>query len=167
MAQETYSKQRDIVLLTLGFLGTVTGYYLGRVPAEKQADIARDAAAKVKESENRLKQQVRAGLDSIQQQRTAAVGEQRRLDYSRDKSTSRRSSMMIATAFNAISHASSNFLTTGRAKARCRGETQQLSSTYCGGQPARCSRTGPRVQRPTVDETSQQRTTTNCSAMLP
>jgi hypothetical protein len=74
LSQETYSKQKDILLLTLGFLGTVTGYYLGRVPAEKQADVARDAAARARESESRLKQQVRAGLDSIQQQRSAAGG---------------------------------------------------------------------------------------------
>jgi hypothetical protein len=72
---ENFSKQKDILLLTLGFLGTVTGYYLGRVPAEKQADASRDAAAKAQESENRIKRDVRAGLDSIESQRTATGGQ--------------------------------------------------------------------------------------------
>jgi hypothetical protein len=74
VAQAIFSKQKDILLLALGFLGTVTGYYFGRVPAEKQADAARDAASKATESENRVKRQVREGLDSIAQHRTVAAG---------------------------------------------------------------------------------------------
>ena len=74
LQQETFSNQKDILHLALGLLGTVTGYYFGRVPAEKHANTARDAAAKATESENRTKQLVRAGLDSIEQQRNAAGG---------------------------------------------------------------------------------------------
>jgi hypothetical protein len=72
--QEIFLKQKDILHLALGLLATVTGYYFGRVPAERHANTARDAAAKATESENRTKQLVRAGLDSIEQQRNAAGG---------------------------------------------------------------------------------------------
>ena len=74
LPQEVFSRQKDILLLGITLLGTVTGYYLGRVPAEKQADVARDAAAKASQSESRIKQSIRAGLDSIDQKRTAAGG---------------------------------------------------------------------------------------------
>lgn len=70
--QETFSNQKDILHLALGLLTIVTGYYFGRVPAEKHANTARDAAAKATESEYRTKQLVRAGLDLIEQQRIAA-----------------------------------------------------------------------------------------------
>jgi hypothetical protein len=69
-----FSRQKDILLLGLTLLGTVTGYYLGRVPAEKHADAARDAAANAIENEKRVKQQVRLGLDSIEQKRSASGG---------------------------------------------------------------------------------------------
>jgi hypothetical protein len=72
--EKAFSREKDILLLALGFLGTVTGYYLGRVPAEKQADAARDAADKATQSENRTKQQVRTGLDQIVQQQNALGG---------------------------------------------------------------------------------------------
>jgi hypothetical protein len=74
LQQEFFSDQKDILRLALGFLGTVIGYYFGRVPAERHANTARDAAAKATESESRIKQLVRAGLDSIEQQRNAAGG---------------------------------------------------------------------------------------------
>jgi hypothetical protein len=72
--QEVFSRQKDILLLGITLLGTVTGYYLGRVPAEKQADVARDAAAQAIKNESRIKETVRAGLESIDQKRTAAGG---------------------------------------------------------------------------------------------
>lgn len=38
--QSAYNRQKDILLYALALLGTVTGYYLGRVPAERVADRA-------------------------------------------------------------------------------------------------------------------------------
>src|SRR4051812_12876102 len=45
LALDAYSRMKDVLLYVLGFLGTVTGYYLGRIPAEKQADKALQSAA--------------------------------------------------------------------------------------------------------------------------
>ncbi|MFO0958588.1 MAG: hypothetical protein U0800_14360 [Isosphaeraceae bacterium] len=39
-----HGRQKDVLLLTLSLFGTVTGYYLGRVPAELQARQASQAA---------------------------------------------------------------------------------------------------------------------------
>src|SRR6266404_5893811 len=42
--KESYEQQKDIMLYALAFLGTVTGYYLGRVPAELHAQQAEKSA---------------------------------------------------------------------------------------------------------------------------
>jgi hypothetical protein len=42
--KESYERQKDIMLYTLALLGTVTGYYLGRVPAELHAQQAERSA---------------------------------------------------------------------------------------------------------------------------
>ncbi|TNC14104.1 hypothetical protein FF100_07920 [Methylobacterium terricola] len=39
-----FNQKKDIMAVALGLLGTATGYYLGRVPAEKQADASRREA---------------------------------------------------------------------------------------------------------------------------
>ncbi len=41
---ETYNRQKDVLLYALALLGTVTGYYLGRVPAEQRAQQAQQTA---------------------------------------------------------------------------------------------------------------------------
>jgi hypothetical protein len=41
---DNYDQHKEVLLLALGLLGTVIGYYFGRVPAERHADTARDAA---------------------------------------------------------------------------------------------------------------------------
>ncbi|MFQ8433922.1 hypothetical protein [Amaricoccus sp. W119] len=41
---EAFGRQKDMLLLALGLLGTVTGYYFGRVPAEKNADASKREA---------------------------------------------------------------------------------------------------------------------------
>jgi hypothetical protein len=41
---EAYGRQKDLLLYGLALLGTVTGYYLGRVPAEQRAQQAQQAA---------------------------------------------------------------------------------------------------------------------------
>lgn len=40
----TLGEKKDILMLGLGLLGTVTGFYLGRVPAERAADAAQKQA---------------------------------------------------------------------------------------------------------------------------
>lgn len=42
--KESYERQKDIMLYALALLGTVTGYYLGRVPAELHAQQAQSSA---------------------------------------------------------------------------------------------------------------------------
>lgn len=42
--KESYERQKDILLYALALLGTVTGYYLGRVPAELHAQQAQKSA---------------------------------------------------------------------------------------------------------------------------
>jgi hypothetical protein len=42
--KEAYDRQKDLMLYALSLLGTVTGYYLGRVPAELHAQQAQRAA---------------------------------------------------------------------------------------------------------------------------
>jgi len=39
---DAYGRQKDILLYALALLGTVTGYYLGRVPAELRANTAQN-----------------------------------------------------------------------------------------------------------------------------
>lgn len=41
---DAFGRQKDVLLLGLGFLGTVTGYYFGRLPAERQAEASRREA---------------------------------------------------------------------------------------------------------------------------
>src|SRR5262245_53740042 len=65
---ETYQRKKDVLLLALGFLGTVTGYYFGRAPAERHADTARDAAKAAQEREQKVRREAHEGLDHIQQQ---------------------------------------------------------------------------------------------------
>jgi hypothetical protein len=61
----TLDRQKEILSLALGLLGTVTGYYFGRVPAERHADTARDAARRAHEREQKLRQQVYEGLVAL------------------------------------------------------------------------------------------------------
>ena len=47
--EDAFSRQKDVMLYALALFGTVTGYYLGRVPAEvnaKRAEQAADSAQK-------------------------------------------------------------------------------------------------------------------------
>jgi len=54
--------QKDVLSLALGLFGTVTGYYFGRIPAEKAADAAKSAEQNTKKmadnSLNNLQKQV-------------------------------------------------------------------------------------------------------------
>jgi type VI protein secretion system component VasK len=44
-----FNNRKEILAIAIGLLGTVLGYYFGRVPAERQADAARADAASAKE----------------------------------------------------------------------------------------------------------------------
>ncbi len=46
--QDAYVRQKEMVQLALGLLGTVTGYYLGRIPAENAAKRANNEATQAK-----------------------------------------------------------------------------------------------------------------------
>jgi hypothetical protein len=52
---EAHQRQKDMLLIAIGLLGTVTGYYLGRVPAERAADAARDAQKAAERSETAVR----------------------------------------------------------------------------------------------------------------
>jgi hypothetical protein len=47
-AREAYERQKDLLMLAMGLLGTITGYYLGRVPAELRAGRAQNTADKAR-----------------------------------------------------------------------------------------------------------------------
>jgi len=59
---KAFNNQKDILLYGLALLGTVTGYFFGRVPAElhavqaqKSANVAQDMAKEAKDAENKAK----------------------------------------------------------------------------------------------------------------
>ena len=52
---DAYQRQKDILLIAMGLLGTVTGYYFGRVPAERGADAARQAQKTAEKSANEVR----------------------------------------------------------------------------------------------------------------
>jgi hypothetical protein len=60
-----FARQKDLLLLATGMLGTILGYYFGRVPAEKQADIARKRAEEISDASERLKSDIRTEVNSI------------------------------------------------------------------------------------------------------
>lgn len=69
--KESYERQKDIMLYGLALLGTVTGYYLGRVPAERRADAAQQAAVVSQRSEATARQDATVAQDKV----VAAAGE--------------------------------------------------------------------------------------------
>lgn len=44
--KEAYERQKDLLMIVMGLLGTVMGYYFGRVPAELRAQTAERTADK-------------------------------------------------------------------------------------------------------------------------
>ena len=54
--QDAYVRQKEMVQLALGLLGTVTGYYLGRIPAENAAKRANKEAAQAKQKSGDIAQ---------------------------------------------------------------------------------------------------------------
>lgn len=69
--KEAYDRQRDLLGVAIGLLGTVTGYYLGRAPAELRAQTAQGllntattAAAQANQTTEIVKQQARQAADT-------------------------------------------------------------------------------------------------------
>ena len=63
---DAFARQKDLLLYALGLLGTVTGYYFGRVPAELhahraegEAKASRNQAEHARDSERNLKRKIR------------------------------------------------------------------------------------------------------------
>jgi hypothetical protein len=56
---DAFQRQKDILLIAMGLLGTVTGYYFGRVPAERGADAARAAQKQQRRRQTTFAQQER------------------------------------------------------------------------------------------------------------
>ena len=67
-----FADLKEVLAPALGLLGTVIGYYFGRVPSERHADPARDAVTAAHERELKVRQQVHAGLSDIQEKREAS-----------------------------------------------------------------------------------------------
>ena len=68
--KEAYDRQKDVMLYALALLGTVTGYYLGRVPAERRAQQAQETVAT---TQGQLRT-ADSRLQTAQTQLTAATG---------------------------------------------------------------------------------------------
>ncbi len=76
---DAYGRQKDLLLYALALLGTVTGYYFGRVPAElhaqksdRDAHAAREEAQNAREAEDETKRTVRRSLLKAREEDEAA-----------------------------------------------------------------------------------------------
>jgi hypothetical protein len=67
---EAYNRQKDIMLYALALLGTVTGYYLGRVPAEINAKRAENAAVTAQGQLTRTQEQLASSAGSVAKAQT-------------------------------------------------------------------------------------------------
>jgi hypothetical protein len=79
---DAYTRQKELLQLALGLLGTVTGYYLGRIPAERAASRANQEATEAKQKRNNvaksaqnLADKAQALLDRDQQQPRSTLSE--------------------------------------------------------------------------------------------
>jgi hypothetical protein len=71
LVNEAYARQKDLLLYALALLGTVTGYYLGRVPAELHAQNAEREAKQAQDEQVRTKRRVRSAIRQIKANVTA------------------------------------------------------------------------------------------------
>jgi hypothetical protein len=63
---DAYARQKDILTIGLGLLGAVTGYYLGRAPAELRASQARQSAKKAEDKLSTTEQQLSSSMAETQ-----------------------------------------------------------------------------------------------------
>jgi hypothetical protein len=71
---DNYEQHKELLLLALGLLGTVTGYYFGRVPAERHADAARDAAKAAQKREQDVRSKVHMEAAHIRRKHNETQG---------------------------------------------------------------------------------------------
>jgi hypothetical protein len=71
---EAYNREKDIMLYVVSLFGTVTGYYLGRVPAEVNARRAEKAASEAQQQLSESQEKLGAATASAS---TARAGEAR------------------------------------------------------------------------------------------
>lgn len=71
--QDAYTRQKDLLLYALALLGTVTGYYLGRVPAELHAEKASREARQAEAREAETKRVVRTSIRAIKAKSSATA----------------------------------------------------------------------------------------------
>lgn len=76
--KEAYDRQKDIMLYAVALLGTVTGYYLGRVPAELHAQQAQKSATEAQE-------QLKTTQDKLNDSSTTVVAAQGAQQAAEDK----------------------------------------------------------------------------------
>jgi len=75
LKKDAYERQKDLMLYGLSLLGTVTGYYLGRVPAERRADGAERSADKAQKAATAARNEAtraRRGARKANQDKAAA-----------------------------------------------------------------------------------------------
>jgi hypothetical protein len=70
-----YNRQKDVMLLILGFLTTVTGYYFGRVPAEWRAQKAEQSATNSQDQATQAKEQKAQLAEGVRQIKNSLGGE--------------------------------------------------------------------------------------------
>ena len=57
--------KKDVLLLAMSLLGTVTGYYFGRTPGELRAQAAEETARKVEQRDVNNRAALRRGMDAV------------------------------------------------------------------------------------------------------
>jgi hypothetical protein len=75
--KDAYDRQKDIMLYALALLGTVTGYYLGRVPAELHAQ---QAQQQLRTTQSQLTDAARTAAVAVSQASTAQSEKQQALE---------------------------------------------------------------------------------------
>ncbi len=63
---EGFNRQKDIMMLVLGFLTTVTGYYFGRIPAEWRAQKAEQSASNSQEQAAKAREDKARAVEGVQ-----------------------------------------------------------------------------------------------------
>ncbi len=104
--EKAYNRQKDIMLYAFALFGTVTGYYLGRVPAEANAKRAEKAAATAQTQLSRTQEK----LSDVASTSSSASA---RLDVLREQKVAmgdklQKSTKMLRVARDAISQAAAS-----------------------------------------------------------
>jgi hypothetical protein len=77
---DAYNRRKDVLVMVLAVFGTVTGYYLGRVPAEWAADKAQKQADKAQDQANKAQDKASDAAQKAADAGAAAAETSRRAD---------------------------------------------------------------------------------------